>query len=69
MSVLTTYLHSNRGEASSFARYNFIFYDISTVVFRVSNSGGVFLLRVSDSARFFPAIHTTCKFEKFLKII
>ena len=35
--------------------------------FRVNNSGGVFLLRVSDSARFFPAVQTICKFGNFIK--
>ena len=32
----------------------YIFCGISTVVFRVTSSGGVFLLNVSGSARFFP---------------
>ena len=45
----------------------FIFCDISTVVFLVNNSGGVFLLRVLGSARFFPAVQTICKFENFIK--
>ena len=39
MSVFTAYLHSSRGDVSSFARKNFIFLGISTVVFRVNNSG------------------------------
>ena len=33
-----------------------MFLGISTVVFRVSNSGGVFRLKVSGTARFFPAV-------------
>ena len=45
----------------------FIFYGISTVVFRVNNSGGVLLLRVSGSARFFPAVQSMCKLEISLK--
>ena len=49
-------------------RKNFVFCGISTVVFRVNNSGGVFLLRVSGSARFFPAVQTICKFGNFIKI-
>ena len=53
MSVLTAYSHSNQGDVSSFARKNLIFCGISTVVFRVSNSSGVFLLNVSGNARFF----------------
>ena len=51
----TAYLHSNRGE-------------VSAVVFLVSSSDGVFLLRVSGSARFFPAVHTMCKFGNFIRI-
>ena len=50
---MSAYLHSNRGDVSSFARYNLTFFGISTVVFRVSTSGGVFLLNVSGNARFF----------------
>ena len=68
MSVFTAYLHCNFGEVSSFARKNLIFCGISTVVFLVNNSGGVFLLRVSGSARFFPAVQTMCKFGNFIKI-
>ena len=68
MSVFTAYLHSNRGEVSSFARKNLMFCGISTVVFLVSNSGGVFQLGVSGSARFFPAVQTLCKLENFNKI-
>ena len=64
-SIFTAYLHCNLGDVSSFARKNFIF---STVVFRVNNSGGVFLLGVSSSARFFPAVQTICNFGKFIKI-
>ena len=41
---------------------------ISTVVFRVINSSGVFLLRVSGIARFFPAVQTICMFGNFTKI-
>ena len=68
MSVFTAYLHFNWGDVSSFARYNLIFFGNSTVVFRVSSSGGVFLLNVSGNARFFPAVQTTCKFENFFQI-
>ena len=39
--VFIAYLHSNRGDNSSFAIKNFIFCGISTVVFRVSNSSCV----------------------------
>ena len=49
-------------------RDKIIFCGISTVVFLVNSSGGVFLLRVSGSARFFPAVHTMCKFGNFIKI-
>ena len=45
-----------------------MFCGISTVVFRVSSSGGVFLLRISGSARPFRAVHTMCKFENSIKI-
>ena len=45
----------------------FIICGISTVVFRVNTSGGVFLLRVSGSARFFPAAQTICKFGNLIK--
>ena len=38
------------------------------LVFRVSSSGGVFLLNVSGNARFFPAVQTICKFVNFIKI-
>ena len=68
MSVFTSYLHSNRGDVSSFAGYNLIFFGISTVVFRVSNSGGVFRLNVSGKARFFPTVQTICKFGNFIRI-
>ena len=46
----------------------FYFFGISTVVFRVSNSGGVFRLKVSGSARFFPAVQTICRFGNFIRI-
>ena len=46
----------------------FMFCGISTFVFRVNNSGGAFLLRVSGSARFFPAVQTICKFGNFIKL-
>ena len=68
MSVFTAYLHFNLGEVSSCARKNSIFCGISTVDFLVKNSGGVFQLRVSGSARFFPAVQTICKFVNFIKI-
>ena len=44
------------------------FMGISTVVFRVSNSGGVFPLNVSGNARFFPAVQTICEFGNFIRI-
>ena len=69
MSVFTAYLHSNRSEVSCLARYDFLFCGISSVVFLVDCSGGVFLLRVPGSARFFPAVHTMCKFGNFIIII
>ena len=68
MSVFTAYLHLNLGEVSSCTRKNLIFCGISTVVFLVNHSGGVFLLRVLGSARFFPAVQTICKFGNFFKI-
>ena len=68
MSVFTACLQSNRGEFSSFPRKNLIFRGILTVVFLVSNSGSVFLLKLSGNARFFPAVHTMCKFGNFIKI-
>ena len=68
MSVFTAYLHSSRGDVSFSARKNFIFLGISTVVFRVSYSGGVFRLNVSGNARFFPAVQTICKFGNFIRI-
>ena len=68
MSVFTAYLHFNCGEVSSFARKNLLFCGISTVVFLVIISGGVFQLGVSGSARFFPAVQTFCKLENFIKI-
>ena len=45
-----------------------MFFGISTVVFRVSSSGGVFLLKVSGNARFFPAVQTMCNFGIFIRI-
>ena len=68
MSVFTAYFHCNCGEVSSFARKNLLFCSILTIVFPVNNSVGVFLLRVSGSARFFPAVQTMCKFGIFIKI-
>ena len=67
MSVFTAYLHSNCGEVSYFARKNLILCGISTVVFLVNNSGGVFLLRISGKARFFPAVQIICRFGNFVK--
>ena len=46
---------------------SFIFCGIPTVVFLVNISGGVFLLRLSGSARFFPAVQTIFKFGSFIK--
>ena len=45
-----------------------IFCGISTVVFLVNNSGGVFLLSVSGNARFFPAFQTISRFGNFIKV-
>ena len=39
------------------------------MVLRVSNSGGVFRLKVSGNARFFPAVQTICKFGSSLKLV
>ena len=61
MSVFTAYLHCNLGDISSFVRKNLILCGISTVVFLVKNSGGVFLLRISGNARFFPGAQAMCK--------
>ena len=36
--------------------------------FLVNNSGGVFLLRILVSARFFPAVQTICKLGSFNKV-
>ena len=68
MSVFTAYLHCNFSEVSSFARKHLIFCGISTVVFLVNNSGGLFLLKVSGNARFFPAVQNICKFGNFLEV-
>ena len=68
MSVFTAYLHYYLGDVSSFAKKNFIFCYISTVVFLVNNSGGVFLLRVLGNARFFPAVQSIYRFGNFIKI-
>ena len=38
------------------------------MVFRVSSSGGVILLSVSDTARFFPALQSMCKFGISLEL-
>ena len=53
-SVFTAYLRSSCGDVSSFARKNFIFRGVITVVFRVINSCGVF--RLSGQAKVFPAV-------------
>ena len=45
-----------------------MFRGLSTVVFRVNKSGGVSLLRVSGSARFFRAVQTICKFGSFIEL-
>ena len=66
MSVFPAYLHFKLGEVSVCARKNLIFCGISIVVFIVNKSGGVFLLRVTGSARFFPAVQTICKFKNFI---
>ena len=68
MSVLTAYLHCDLDEVSSYARKNLIVGGISTVVFLVNNSGGVFLLGVLVSARFFSAVQIICKFGTIIKI-
>ena len=46
-----------------------MFFGISTVVFLVSSSGGVFLLKVSGNARFFPAVQTMCKLGISLELV
>ena len=61
-------MHSSLGDVSSFVRKNLIFCGISTVVFLINNSGGVFLLSVSGSARFFPVDQTIRRFGNFIKI-
>ena len=66
--VFTAYLNSNRGNFLSFARKSLIFCAISTVVFLVNSSSGVFRLSVSGNARFFPAVQIICKFGNFLEI-
>ena len=65
---MSVYLFCIPGEVSSLARKNLMICGISNVVFRVKNSGGVFILRVSGSARIFPAVQTICQFGNFLKI-
>ena len=67
-SVLIANLHCNCSDVSFFARKDFIIYGFSTVVFGVKNLDGVFLLRVSGKARFFPAVQVICKFGSFIKI-
>ena len=47
--VFTAFLHSSRGDVTSFARKNFRFAGIFTVVSRAINSGGVLPLGVSGS--------------------
>ena len=44
------------------------FWVFQLLFFRVSNSGGVFRLKVSGNARFFPAVQTICKFGNFIRI-
>ena len=44
-----------------------IFCGIPIVVFRVSSSGGVFLLSVSGKAMLFPAIQDICRFANFIR--
>ena len=66
MSVFTAYLHFNLREVSTCARKNLLLCGISIDVFLVNNSGDVFLLRVSGSARFFPALQNICKFGNFI---
>ena len=46
----------------------FIICGISTVVFLVNGSSGVFLLTVSGSTRFFPAVHKMGKLGNLIKI-
>ena len=62
------YIYSNRGDVWSFARENFMFYGITTVVFLLINSGGVFQLSVAGNGRFFPAVQTNSKFWNFIRI-
>ena len=45
-----------------------MFYGITTVVFLLINSGGVFQLSVAGNGRFFPAVQTNSKFWNFIRI-
>ena len=67
MSVFSANLHCNHGDISSFARKKLMFCVISTVVFLANKSGGVFLPRVSGSARFFSCFQPLCKLGIFIK--
>ena len=55
-SVFTAYLYSSHGNVSFFARKNFSFCGISTVVFCVTSTGGVFRLSVFGGERLLPAV-------------
>ena len=39
----------------------------TTVLFRASNSGGVFLIRVSDKAKFFLLSKLMCRLANFIR--
>ena len=67
-SVFIANLHSYLVDVSSFVRKKFMFCGISTVIFLVFNSYGVFRLSVSGNATFFPAVQTVCKFGNFAKV-
>ena len=45
-----------------------LYFWVFQLVFRVSNSGGVFQLNVSGNARFFPAVQTIWKIGNFIRI-
>ena len=66
--VFTAYSHATRGDVSPFARENFMFCGISSVVFPVITSGGVFRLSVSCKSKFLPAVQTICCSENFIRI-
>ena len=62
MSVFTAYLYFSLGDVSSLQEKTYY-----SLVFLVNNSSDVFLLSVSGSASFFPAVQTICRFGNFIK--